>query len=48
MEKVIGFIGCENMGKAMVEGIMKAKLVYGDQMIVSNAHPEKLQELGNP
>ena len=47
MEKVIGFIGCGNMGKAMVEGIMKAKLVYGDQMIVSNAHPEKLQELGN-
>lgn len=47
MEKTIGFIGCGNMGKAMVEGIMKAKLVYGDQMIVSNAHPEKLQELGN-
>lgn len=47
MEKTIGFIGCGNMGRAMVEGIMKAKLVYGDQMIVSNAHPEKLQELGN-
>lgn len=47
MDKTIGFIGCGNMGKAMVEGIMKAKLVYGDQMIVSNAHPEKLQELGN-
>jgi len=47
MEKTIGFIGCGNMGRAMVEGIMKAKLVNGDQMIVSNAHPEKLQELGN-
>lgn len=47
MDKTIGFIGCGNMGKAMVEGIMKAKLVYGDQMIVSNAHPEKLQDLGN-
>lgn len=43
--KTIGFIGCGNMGKAMVEGIMKADLVDGDHMIVSNAHPEKLKEL---
>ena len=34
--KTIGFIGCGNMGKAMVEGIMKAQLVDGDHMIVSN------------
>lgn len=27
--KTIGFIGCGNMGKAMVEGIMKAQLVDG-------------------
>lgn len=47
MKKTIGFIGCGNMGKAMVEGIMKAKLVKGEQMIVSNAHPEKLQDLSN-
>lgn len=46
MDKTIGFIGCGNMGQAMVEGIMKAKLVDGDHMIVANAHPEKLQELG--
>lgn len=46
MEKTIGFIGCGNMGKAMVEGIMKAKLVDGDHMIVSNQHPERLHELG--
>lgn len=45
MDKTIGFIGCGNMGKAMVEGIMKAELVEGEQLIVSNAHPEKLQEL---
>lgn len=45
--KTIGFIGCGNMGKAMVEGIMKAKLVDGDHMIVSNTHPEKLQELSS-
>ena len=43
--KTIGFIGCGNMGKAMVEGIMKADLVDGDHMIVSNRHPEKLAEL---
>lgn len=43
--KTIGFIGCGNMGKAMVEGILKAELVDGDHMIVSNRHPEKLAEL---
>ena len=43
--KTIGFIGCGNMGRAMVEGIMKANLVDGDHMIVSNAHPERLSEL---
>lgn len=47
MKKTIGFIGCGNMGKAMVEGIMKAKIVDGDHMIVSNAHPEKLQDLSS-
>lgn len=43
--KTIGFIGCGNMGKAMVEGIMKAQYVDGEHMIVSNLHPEKLQKL---
>lgn len=43
--KTIGFIGCGNMGRAMVEGIMKAELVSGDHMILSNQHPEKLTEL---
>lgn len=43
--KTIGFIGCGNMGRAMVEGIMKAELVDGDHMILSNRHPEKLTEL---
>ena len=42
MDQTIGFIGCGNMGKAMVEGIMKAHLVDGEQLIVANAHPEKL------
>lgn len=45
MEKTIGFIGCGNMGKAMVEGIMKAQLVRGNQLLVANQHPEKLYDL---
>lgn len=45
MSKTIGCIGCGNMGRAMVEGIMKAKYVDGDAMMVSNLHPERLVEL---
>lgn len=45
--KTIGFIGCGNMGKAMVEGIMRSQLVNGDHMIVSNLHPEKLEALSS-
>lgn len=45
--KTIGFIGCGNMGKAMVEGIMKASLVDGEHMIVANQHPEKLKQLSD-
>lgn len=47
IDKVIGFIGCGNMGKSMVEGIMKAKFVQGDHMFVSNLHPQKLEPLKN-
>lgn len=43
--KTIGFIGCGNMGKAMLEGIMKAGLSDGEHTIVSNRHPEKLKTL---
>ncbi len=45
--KTIGFIGCGNMGQAMVEGIMKASLVDGEHMIVANKHPEKLKQLSD-
>ena len=45
--KTIGFIGCGNMGKAMVEGIMQSQLVNGEHMIVSNLHPEKLEALSS-
>lgn len=40
--KTIGFIGCGNMGKAFVSGILKAKIIDKDHLYISNAHPEKL------
>lgn len=43
MNKTIGMIGCGNMGRAMIEGMIKANIIDGDQLFVSNAHPEKLQ-----
>lgn len=45
MHKKIGFIGCGNMGKAMVEGIMKSGIVTGEHVIISNRHPQLLQPL---
>lgn len=44
IDKTIGFIGCGNMGKAMIEGMIKSKMLDGEQLFVSNAHPEKLKE----
>lgn len=35
MDRKIGFIGCGNMGEAMLQGIMNAKLVPCDHIIVS-------------
>lgn len=43
--KKIGFIGCGNMGKAMVCGILKSGLADGAHMAVSNRHPDKLKDL---
>lgn len=43
--KNIGFIGCGNMGAAMLEGIMKAGVADGPHVYVSNQHPEKLTAL---
>lgn len=43
--KNIGFIGCGNMGTAMLEGIMQAGVADGPHVFVSNAHPEKLLPL---
>lgn len=43
--KNIGFIGCGNMGSAMLEGIMQAKIADGKHVYVANRHPEKLATL---
>ena len=43
--KNIGFIGCGNMGSAMLEGIMQAGVADGSHIYVANQHPEKLANL---
>lgn len=45
MYKTIGFIGCGNMGKAIAEGILKAGAVPGENMYVSDHHPDRLKTL---
>lgn len=41
----LGFIGCGNMGKAMVGGILKNKILSRDQLIVSALHESSRQSL---
>ena len=36
MNKTIGFIGCGNMARAMISGIVKSKLVSSENIIASN------------
>lgn len=38
--KSIGFIGCGNMATAMIQGILKRKLTYPDQIFTSNSKEE--------
>ena len=38
MEKKIGFIGCGNMARAMVGGIVRAGVVSKDQIVMSDPH----------
>lgn len=45
MEKKIGFIGCGNMGKAMIGGIINAKLVEPSKIMVSDLDQGKLNEV---
>ena len=38
MNKNIGFIGCGNMGSAMISGIVKAEIVPSDRIYVYDHH----------
>ncbi|MEG2909946.1 MAG: pyrroline-5-carboxylate reductase [Erysipelotrichaceae bacterium] len=45
MNKIIGFIGCGNMGKAIAEGILKSGIIKGSDMLICDHHPDKLSSL---
>lgn len=45
MNKKVGFIGCGNMGKAMIGGIIKSKLVSRNDIIVSTSSQESLDKV---
>lgn len=40
MNKKIGFIGCVNMGKAMLQGIIKANIVKKEHISISTRSNE--------
>lgn len=44
MNKIIGFIGCGNMGQAMIGGITKAKLVAPKNIIVGDLNEKSLKK----
>lgn len=44
MKKKIGFIGCGNMGSAMVQGILESEKALPQEIIVSCKSSKKLQE----
>ena len=47
MDKIIGFIGCGNMAKAMIGGIIKSNLVIPKNIIASAKTKETLEEVSN-
>lgn len=44
MEKTIGFIGCGNMGQAMIGGIVKARIVSSSNIMVADLNEKSLSE----
>ncbi len=42
----IGFIGCGNMGSAMISGILKKGIFQKDEIIVSNLQKKAAKEAG--
>ncbi|NLK43703.1 MAG: pyrroline-5-carboxylate reductase [Tissierellia bacterium] len=47
MDKIIGFIGCGNMAKAMIGGIIKSNLVLPKNIIASAKTEESLEDVAN-
>lgn len=47
MNKKIGFIGSGNMGKAMMGGIVKSRLVPASNITISDINEEKLRSIKN-
>ncbi len=45
MDRKIGFIGCGNMGKAMIKGILDAKIIDEKDIIVSANTPQTLESI---
>ncbi|ERJ11590.1 pyrroline-5-carboxylate reductase [Haloplasma contractile] len=44
-EQTIGFIGCGNMAKAIIGGIVKSQLISSDRIIASNRSEEALESV---
>jgi len=44
MDKTIGFIGCGNMGIAMIGGIIKANIVSPDKIVIADLNEKNLKE----
>ena len=45
MDKTIGFIGCGNMARAMISGIVKSNLVPSENIIASNPSDKNLSKV---
>lgn len=45
MEKIIGFIGCGNMGSAMVKGLVKSNLVEAKNIIASDPSQKSIDRI---
>lgn len=45
MDKTIGFIGCGNMARAMISGIVKSNLVSSEKVIASNPSNKSLSKV---
>lgn len=45
MNKTIGFIGCGNMAKAIIGGIVHSKLVASENILASDGYPKGLEDI---